>query len=116
VIPFGPTIAGMAAVGIAVATDEPREALRLAEQVADITRAPLAIQARYLLNVAYAQTMDWRSLEAVATLQHVNRVAPEVLPGQTIAKAIVAELLPRRRQQRLPGLAVIARRLGMSVA
>lgn len=115
VLPFGATVAGMAAVGIAVATDEPRRALQLAERVDDLSTAPLAIQARYLLNVAYAQTMDWRSADAVATLRRVDELAPELLPHQTIARAIVDELLPRRRQQRLPGLMKIAKRVGAEV-
>jgi len=115
VLPFGATVAGMAAVGIAVATDEPRRALALAARVDDLAAAPLAIQARYLLNVAYAQTMDWRSAEAVATLRRVDQLAPELLPHQTIARAIVDELLPRRRRQRLPGLVAIAKRVGVEV-
>ncbi|MFY1669475.1 helix-turn-helix domain-containing protein [Plantactinospora sp. WMMB334] len=115
VLPFGATIAGMAAVGIAVATDEPRRALDLADRVDGLPSAPLAIQARYLLNVAFAQTMDWRSREAVETLRRVDGLAPELLPHQTIARAIVDELLPRRRQQRLPGLVAIAKRVGAEV-
>lgn len=112
VVPFGPTIAGMAAVGIAVATDEPRRALDLAGRVGDIATAPLAIQARYLLNVAYAQTMAWESVQAVDTLRRVDTLAPELLPHQTIARAIVDELLPRRAKVRLPGLVEIADRVG----
>lgn len=110
--PFGPIIAGMAAVGIAVATDEPRQALRLAGQVGDISQAPLAVRARYLLNVAYAQMSDWQSLAAVETLRQVERLAPELMPQQTIARAIIGELLTRRG--RLPGLRSIATRAGVS--
>lgn len=111
--PFGPTIAGMAAVGIAVATEEPRRALELAGRVENIGAAPVSVQARYLLNVAYAQTMDMHSLAAVDTLRRVDTLAPEVLLQNTLARAIVEELLPRRSQQRLPGLPQLAARMGV---
>jgi transcriptional regulator with XRE-family HTH domain len=115
VVSFGPTIAGMAAVGIAVATDEPRRALELAEQVPDISAAPIAVQARYLLNVAYAQAEDWRSAAAVETLRRAESLAPESVAQQTIARAVVAELLPRRSRERLPGLVTLAERIGVPV-
>jgi transcriptional regulator with XRE-family HTH domain len=111
--PFGSVIAGMAAVGIAVATEEPREALDLAARVGDIGSAPPSVQGRYLLNVAYAQTMDWHNLAAVDTLTKVGMIAPEVLRQQTIARAVVGELWGRRSQQRLPGLVALARTVGI---
>lgn len=111
--PFGAVIAGMAAVGIAVATEEPREALALAARVGDISAAPLSVQGRYLLNVAYAQTMDWHNQAAVDTLARVGTIAPEVLRQQTIARAVIGELQGRRDRQRLPGLAAVARLAGM---
>ena len=116
VVSFGPTIACMAAVGIAVATDEPRRALALAEQVQSIADAPQAIQSRYLLNVAYAQAMDWQSQAAVDTVRRAEALAPETVTQQTIARAVVAELWPRRRRQRLVGLTGLAERLGVSSA
>ncbi|PZS32430.1 MAG: hypothetical protein DLM59_08195 [Pseudonocardiales bacterium] len=114
VIPFGPTIAGMAAVGIAVATDEPRKALALAGQVPTITDAPRAIQSRYLLNIAYAQAMDWQSQAAVDTIRRAEALAPETVAQQTIARAVVAELWSRRHKQRIVGLVGVAERLGVS--
>jgi transcriptional regulator with XRE-family HTH domain len=114
VVSFGPTIAGMAAVGIAVATDEPRRALALADQVPSITDAPKAVQSRYLLNVAYAQAMDWQSQAAVDTIRRAEAVAPEAVAQQTIARAIVAELWPRRRKQRLVGIVGLAERMGVN--
>lgn len=116
VVSFSPTIAGMAAVGIAVATDEPRRALALADQVPTIGEAPQAIQSRYLLNVAYAQAMDWQSQAAVDTIRRAEAVAPETVAQQTIARAIVAELWPRRRKQRLVGLTGLAERMGVGSA
>jgi hypothetical protein len=109
---FGPTVAAMKAVDVAIAADRPRHAIRLAEQVERPSAAPTAMHARYLLNVAWAQMSDWRSQDAVDTLRRVEALAPEMLPNQTIAGTIVDELLPRRRHQRLPGLAALAERMG----
>ncbi|MGH3566026.1 MAG: hypothetical protein ACRDRH_08350 [Pseudonocardia sp.] len=57
---------------------------------------------------------DWRSLNAVTTLRKAEDLAPQLLPHQTIAHTIIAELLPRRRKQRLPGLAALAARVGVT--
>lgn len=113
---FGPTVAAMKAVDVAIAADRPREAIKLSERVEHPGVAPTAMHARYLLNVAWAQMTDWRSQDAVDTLRQVEQLAPEMLPHQTIGRAIVAELLPRRGKQRLPGLASLADRMGMSAA
>lgn len=111
---FGPTVAAMKAVDVAIAGDRPREALKLAERVDTPGVAPTAMHARYLLNVAWAQMTDWRSQDSVDTLRQVEQLAPEMLPHQTIGRAIVAELLPRRGKQRLPGLASLADRMGVA--
>ncbi len=114
VLQFGPTFAGTSAVGTAVAVDQPREALRLAEQVDHIEMLPPSIHARFLLNVAYAQTVEWRSQEALDTLRRVEALTPELMQHHGLARTIVEELLPRRRTQRLPGLVKLAERLGVS--
>jgi hypothetical protein len=111
---FGPTVAAMKAVDVAIAADRPRQALKLAERVESPGVAPTAMHARYLLNVAWAQMTDWRSQDAVDTLRKVEHLAPEMLPHQSITRAIVAELLPRRSKQRLPGLVSLADRIGMA--
>src|SRR5262249_48730970 len=103
-LPFTKTFAGTSAVGTAIAADQPREALRLAGQVEHPDTLPPSINARFLLNVAYAQTMEWRSLLALNTLHQVDALTPELLDRHGLARQIVEELLPRRRTQRLPGL------------
>ncbi|GAA4714617.1 helix-turn-helix domain-containing protein [Phytohabitans rumicis] len=113
---FGPTVAAMKAVDVAIAADRPRQAIKLAERVEHPESAPTAMHARYLLNVAWAQMTDWRSQDAVDTLRTVEALAAEMLPHQTIARTIVAELLPRRRKQRLPGLVGLAERIGVAAA
>ncbi|MFF3852657.1 helix-turn-helix domain-containing protein [Micromonospora sp. NPDC002575] len=110
---FGPTVAKMKAVDVAIAGGQARRAIRLAEQVESPAAAPTAMHSRYLLNVAWAQMADWRSQDAVDTLRQVEALTPEMLLHQTIAHTIVAELLPRRSRQRLPGLVGLADRMGV---
>jgi transcriptional regulator with XRE-family HTH domain len=111
---FGPTVAAMKAVDVAIAADRPRQAIKLAERVEHPEAVPTAMHARYLLNVAWAQMTDWRSQDAVDTLRTVEALAAEMLPHQTIVHTIIAELLPRRRKQRLPGLVGLAERIGIA--
>ncbi|ADD43894.1 helix-turn-helix domain-containing protein [Stackebrandtia nassauensis] len=113
-IAFGPTVAAMRAVDAAVAADKPRHALDLARRVTTPDAVPPAMHARYLLTVAYAQTLDWRNTDAVNTIRHAESITPELLPHQTLARVLVAELLPRRRTQRLPGLVPLAQRIGVT--
>jgi len=110
-VAFGPTVVAMRAVDAAISAGKPRKAIQLAVWVEHPEHVPPAVHMRYLLNVAWAQAADWRSGEAVATLLRAERIAPEALPHQSIARAIVDELLPRRRTQRLPGLAPLAERM-----
>lgn len=113
-VPFNRTFAGHSAVQLAQTTDQPREALRVAERVEDLESLPPSIHARYLLNVAWASTLEWRSEEALSTLRKVEQVAPEMLQHSGLARSIVEELMPRRRTHRLPGLVGIAERMQIS--
>ncbi|MFI5938130.1 helix-turn-helix domain-containing protein [Actinoplanes sp. NPDC051494] len=114
-VSFGPMVVAMRAVDAAISAGKPRKALQLAVRVEHPEHMPPAMHMRYLLNVAWAQTLDWHSGDAVATVLRAERVAPQSLPHQGIARAIVAELLPRRRAQRLPGLAPLAERMNITV-
>lgn len=113
-VPFGPAVVRMRAVDTAIAAGRLGQALQLAERV-EPGDVPPAMTARYLLNVAWAQTVDHRSAAAVATLRRAELLAPGILPHQTITRTIVAELLPRRRQERLAGLVGLARRAGLDI-
>jgi hypothetical protein len=64
--------------------------------------------------VAWALCYDWRSGEALAALLRAEQVAPAALAHQSLARVVVAELLPRRNKTRLPGLTRLADRLGVA--
>ncbi|MEV0649948.1 helix-turn-helix transcriptional regulator [Phytomonospora sp. NPDC050363] len=110
---FGPTLAAMTAVTIHVTADQPRKALTLQERVERPgTQSPL-MRSRHLLNLAWAQMADHRLTDAVTSIRTAEQLAPQALPHQTIARSIVAELLPQRRVQKLPGLVGLAQRMGI---
>ncbi|WP_155372657.1 helix-turn-helix domain-containing protein [Catellatospora vulcania] len=110
---FGTTLASMTAVTVAVADGRYREALRLETQVPAFDSISPAMRSRHLLTVAWAQMAEFHSAESVHTLLRAEKLAPEMLAHQTIARTIVTELLPRRSRQRLPGLVSLAARVGV---
>lgn len=113
---FGPTLAAMTAVTVAAAEDRHREALRLENHVPHFDSISPAMRSRHLLTVAWAQMADHHSTDSVNTLLRAEKLAPDMLAHQSIARAIVTELLPRRSRQKLPGLTSLAERLGMPTA
>ena len=104
----------MRAVDNAIAREDYLGALQLAERVERPELVPPLIHSRYLLSVAWVQAEQWQNSKAVATLLRAEAIAPQTIPYQGIARSTVEELLPRRRKQRLPGLAGLAERIGVS--
>lgn len=113
-VPFSSTWAAHSAVQLAQATDQPREALIAAQRVERPETLPPSVHARYLLNVAWAATLEWKSQEALDALRKIEQITPELLDHHGLARSIVEELMPRRRKQRLPGLVGIAERMGVA--
>jgi transcriptional regulator with XRE-family HTH domain len=112
---FGGTLAAMTAVMVAAAADRYREAIRLAAQVPAFDSISPAMRSRHLLTVAYVQMADHHSPDSVSTLLRAEKLAPDMLAHQTIARATISELLPRRSRERLPGLKSLAERVGLQV-
>lgn len=112
-IKFSRTYAAHSAVQLAQATGQPRAALAAAKRVEHPESLPPSIHARYLLNVAWASTLEWKSREALDALRQIERITPELLNHHGLARAIVEELMPRRRKEQLPGLKAIAERMGV---
>ncbi|MEU7823330.1 helix-turn-helix domain-containing protein [Catellatospora sp. NPDC049133] len=110
---FGATLAGITAVTVAAADDRYREALRLEALVPAFDSISPSMRSRHLLTVAWAQMAEFHSAESVNTLLRAEKLAPEMLAHQTVARTIVTELLPRRSRQRLPGLVSLAARMGI---
>lgn len=112
-VPFSSTWAQHSAVQLAQSTDQPREALRAAERVESLDALPPATQARFLLNKAWALTLEWRSEDALVCLRSIEEKAPELLNHHGLARQVVEELMPRRKKNRLVGLKTIAEHMGV---
>lgn len=109
---FSSAFAAHSAMATAAALDQPRETLALADRV-DGPGLPPTVWARYMLNLAWALTAEWRSREALETLRRVDQRTPELLRRHGLARAVVEELLPRRAGgERLPGLVSLAEKIG----
>lgn len=68
-------------------------------------------QATHRVQVAHALTLRRRDAEAVRHLIAAERLNPEGLPHDTLARDIVAGLVRRDRGRALPGLRDLARRV-----
>jgi transcriptional regulator with XRE-family HTH domain len=111
---FSETFAAHSVVQLHQATGQPREALRAARRVETPEVLPPSVQSRFLLNKAWALTLEWKSQEALDALRKIEIITPELLNHHGLARAIVEELMPRRGKQHLPGLVGIAERIGVS--
>jgi tetratricopeptide (TPR) repeat protein len=112
---FGPTSAASFGVVNEIAADQPREALKLAVGSDGGTGVPPVLRSRRLINVAHAQVRHRDNAEAVNTLRRACSIAPELVGHIPLARTLTNDLLSRRGQQRLDGLVVVAKHLGVSV-
>ncbi|WP_426561376.1 helix-turn-helix domain-containing protein [Angustibacter sp. McL0619] len=88
--------------------------LELASQI-DVDDMPEGLnsrRARLHLDLAWAQTQAKRDLEAVLHLQQAERIAPEVLRFDSVARELLRELLKRARRP-MPALTALAKRSGV---
>lgn len=111
---FSETFAAHSVVQLHQATGQPREALKAARRVDTPQVLPPSVQSRFLLNKAWALTLEWKSQEALDALREIDVLTPELLNHHGLARAVVEELMPRRKKQHLPGLVGIADRMGVT--
>jgi len=108
---FGPTNTGVHAVAVAVELGDPAGALEVASTVDVGALLTLERQATHRVQVAHALVQRRRDPEALRQLLAAERLNPEGLPHDTIAREIVAGLVRRDRRRQLAGLHDLARRL-----
>lgn len=89
---FGPTNVELHAISVAVDLGDAGEALDLAEAI-DVTNLSPERQARYLLDVAHAQTQRRYLGAAIATLLAAEELAPEQIQNHHLARDVIRELL-----------------------
>jgi transcriptional regulator with XRE-family HTH domain len=108
---FGPTNTGVHAVAVALELGDPAGALNVARTVEVGALLTLERQATHRVQVAHALVQRRRDPEALRQLLAAERLNPEGLPHDTLAREIVAGLLRRDRRRQLAGLHDLARRL-----
>lgn len=111
---FGPTNVMIHSASAAAELGDPRAVLDAATQI-DPERLPAGLNSRRAqvhLDLAWAQTQARHDIEAILHLQQVERLAPEVIRYNTIAREMTRELLKRTRRPS-PALSVLASQSGL---
>ena len=111
---FGPTNVRIHRASCFAELGDPYAVLNVATEV-DVNALPDGLngrRSRMHLDLAWAQTQARNDMEAVLHLQQAEKVAPEVLRYDRVARGLVRELLRRARRPR-PALGTMATRAGI---
>jgi transcriptional regulator with XRE-family HTH domain len=108
---FGAANVGVHEVAIAVELGDPGAALESARRVDVGELLTLERQATHRVHVAHALTLRRRDAEAMRQLLVAERLNPEGLPHDTLARSVVAGMVRRDRRRTIPGVRDLARRL-----
>lgn len=109
---FGPTNVALHSVGVAVELGDAGAALDLAGGV-DASNLSTERQARFLVDVARAQTMRRQIGEALESLQQAETLAPEQTRSLKSARETATDLLQLAGNKARPELRELATRLGV---
>jgi len=101
---FGLSRVIMQSVDIAVVTNRPARALKIAQKMPADTDWPLASRARHLADKAFALTALGKNREAEGTLLTIRRLAPQWMQYQAYPRVIISELWERERRGRSSAL------------
>src|SRR5437588_6851155 len=110
---FGPTNVGIQETGILVDLLEPAAALRRAESVNPDRLPSVNRRCYHHLHLARAQGLRRRDRETVDELLVAERIAPELVRYEPMARELVRAMLGRERRGSNPHLRTLAGRLGM---
>lgn len=113
---FGPTNVLIHRTSVAVALNDPRDALATAVQL-DITALPAGLngrQAQFHLDSAWAHAQLTEDPQAVIHLLETERVAPELVRANPNARSLIEDLLARERRREVPALRGLAVRAGVA--
>jgi hypothetical protein len=110
---FGPANVAVHEVSIAIELDDPVGALQAARTVDVGALLTLERRATHHVHVAHALTLRRRDAQAMRHLLAAERLNPEGLPHDTLARSIVAGMKRRDRNRAIPGLRDLARRLNV---
>jgi transcriptional regulator with XRE-family HTH domain len=112
---FGPTDVELRAVSTAVELGDAGEAIELAAAI-DINRLSSERQARFAIDLARAHVQRRQVDEAIAALMDAERLAPEQLQANALARGVVEDLLGLVGARRAtPALRDLAHKVGAPV-
>jgi len=113
---FGPTNVAIHRVALAVELGDPGRALIQAGSVRmdKLRGGLLERQARFLLDVARAHQALGADADAVTTLRHAERLAPEETRSHRVTRSVVTGLLTRRGGRAGSDLRMLADRCGVA--
>jgi hypothetical protein len=110
---FGPTNVGIQEAGILVDLLDPTAALRRAESVNPGRLPSVNRRCYHHLHLARANGLRRRDRETVVELLAAERIAPELVRYEPMAREMVRAMLVRERRSSNPQLRTLAQRLGM---
>jgi transcriptional regulator with XRE-family HTH domain len=112
---FGPTNVAIHQVSAAAELGDAKQAIARAEHI-DTSGMPEGLQSRRAqvhIDLAWAYSQHREDAAVVINLMEAERVAPQVLRYNIIAREILRELLKRERRSATPGLRALATRAGV---
>jgi transcriptional regulator with XRE-family HTH domain len=112
---FGPTNVAIHQVSVAAELGDAEAAIHYAEQI-DTSTLPDVLRSRRAqvhLDAAWAYAQHKDDSAVVINLMETERVAPQVLRYNVVAREILRELLKRERRTATPGLRALAARAGV---
>jgi transcriptional regulator with XRE-family HTH domain len=112
---FGPTNVAIHQVSVATELGDAETAIHYAEQI-DTSNLPEVLRSRRAqvhLDAAWAYAQRKDDAAAVINLMETERVAPQVLRYNFLARDILRGLLKRERRSATPGLRALATRAGV---
>jgi transcriptional regulator with XRE-family HTH domain len=112
---FGPTNVAIHQVSVAAELGDAEMAIQYAEQI-DTSHLPPGLRSRRAqvhLDAAWAYAQHMDDAAVVINLMEAERVAPQMLRYNIVAREILRELLKRERRSSTPGLRAIATRAGV---
>jgi hypothetical protein len=112
---FGPTNVAIHRVSVAAELGDVGDALRAADLV-EPDRLPAALASRRAqvhLDLAWAQAQRKRDADATLHLLEAERIAPEVIRHNVVARELVRSMLARGTKYKTRTLADLARRAGL---
>jgi transcriptional regulator with XRE-family HTH domain len=112
---FGPTNVALHQISVATELGDAQSAIRYAEQI-DTANLPEVLRSRRAqvhIDAAWAYSQRQDDAAVVINLMEAERVAPQVLRYNFLARDLIRGLLKRERRSATPGLRTMASRAGL---